>query len=71
MAPFRRRYLYTAWLQIAQSRSYLHTLGSEVGFIYILGALGILFGVTVGRVSLASPRAGKEVGGKVKPGSPD
>ena len=27
-------------LQIAQSRSYLHTLGPKVGMIYILGAIG-------------------------------
>ena len=27
-------------LQIAQSRSYLYTLGPKVGSIYILGALG-------------------------------
>ena len=28
-------------LQIAQSRSYLHTLGPKVGIIYIHGALGL------------------------------
>ena len=27
-------------LQIAQSRSYLHTLGPKVGIIYVRGALG-------------------------------
>ena len=31
----------TLRLQIAQSRSYLHTLGPKVGTIYILGALGL------------------------------
>ena len=31
-------YLYL-WLQIAQSRSNLHTLGPKVGVAYILGAL--------------------------------
>ena len=35
------RRLHTLGLQIAQSRSYLYTLGPEVGNIYILGALGI------------------------------
>ena len=30
----------TLGLQIAQSRSYLHTLGPKVGIIYIHGALG-------------------------------
>ena len=29
-------------LQIAQSRSYLYTLGPKVGIIYLLGALGYL-----------------------------
>ena len=31
----------TLGLQIAQSRSYLYTLGPKVGIIYILGALGL------------------------------
>ena len=31
----------TLGLQIAQSRSYLYTLGPEVGIIHILGALGL------------------------------
>ena len=45
--PLRPRYLLkdpilTLWLQIAQSRSYLCTLGAKVGIIYILAALGLL-----------------------------
>ena len=31
----------TLGLQIAQSRSYLHTAGPKVGIIYILGVTGV------------------------------
>ena len=37
-------------LQIAQSRSYLHSLGPKVGIIYILGALGFGFGSLLGHI---------------------
>ena len=33
--------LITRWLQIAQSRSWFHPLGPEVGTINVLGALGL------------------------------
>ena len=33
--------IFALGLQIAQSRSYLYTLGPKVGSIYILGALGL------------------------------
>ena len=39
-ARIRMWYIVSLGLQIAQSRSYLHTLGPKVGIIYILGALG-------------------------------
>ena len=40
--------IYTLRLQIAQSRSYLYTLGPKVGIMYILGALriGVIHGAT-------------------------
>ena len=31
---------FSLGLQIAQSRSYMYTLGPKVGIVYILGALG-------------------------------
>ena len=42
-------------LQIAQSREYLHTLGPKVGILYILGALGLWFGVDSSYLGTGTP----------------
>ena len=48
-------------LQIAQNRSYLHTLGPKVGLVYILGAIGFGLGLENRHVSTFWPFCGPEV----------
>ena len=59
----------TLVLQIAQSRSYLETLGPKVGTICILGALGLGLGLRVSGKFDPSNCAGarRAEGGKAQP----